>query len=134
ARREKEKAAAIAATNEAPETAKPVYSPYRLPVSAAVAGLGVVGLGVGVGFMVHSGAQKGKAEDELESLVADGGHCVVGEGPDSGCSDVQDLRDSSDQAQHIALGSLIAGGTLLVGGVLTYFLWPESKVAEAARP
>jgi hypothetical protein len=134
ARREKEKAAAAAATTVAPESAEPVYSPYRLPVSASVAGLGVVGLGVGVGFLVHSGAQKGKAEDELEDLVADGGHCVEGEGPDPDCVDVQDLRDSSDQAQHVALGSLIAGGALLVGGVLTYFLWPESKVAETARP
>lgn len=134
-RRERE-AAAVTPTSglEAPAPTKPEYSPLRLPVSIAMGSLGVAGLGVGAGFWVHSGAKKGKAEDLSDGIAADGGHCVEGQGPDPDCDEVNKLRDSSDQAQHIAIGGLAAGGALIVGGVLTYFLWPESKVAETARP
>jgi hypothetical protein len=96
--------------------------------------LGVVGLGVGVGFLVHSGAEKGKAEDLTNEISADGGHCVEGQGPDSRCGKAEELYQSSDEANTVAIGGLVAGGSLLVAGALTYFLWPKSKVAETARP
>jgi hypothetical protein len=110
------------------------YSAARVPVSVSIAGVGVAGLGIGVGFLVHSGAKKEKAEDLVSGIAEDDGHCADAPVQHPDCEEANNLRDSSDDAQHIAVGSFVAGGALLVGGALTYFLWPKSKVAQTARP
>jgi hypothetical protein len=112
------------------QPAKPVYSPYRLPVSASVAGLGVVGLGVGVGFIVHSGAQRGTVE-ELSADLADDDAICTGPSPDPRCTEIDETAREAQQAKGIAVSGLVAGGALLAGSVLLYFLWPESTKSTA---
>lgn len=116
--------------------AKPVYSRYRVPVSATVAGLGAVGLGVGVGFMVHSGAKKRDVE-ELSAALADDDAICVGQDSDPRCAQVDEDARDAQVAKGIGVTGLAAGGALLAGGVLLYFLWPKSKKStalESVRP
>ena len=95
-----------------------------LPVSVTLGVLGVAGLGVGAGFLVASEAKKGDAEDLSATLAV--GECSNGSSSD--CDKLAEDAKDKDRLGNIGTGSLIAGGALAVGAVVTYALWPRKEV------
>lgn len=104
-------------------------SSAKLPVTLTLGGLGAVSLGVGLGALVHSGAKKRSADDIRASIVAAGGNC---ESPgDPQCEELRDTLKASDSAQSIGVIGVVAGGSLLAGAALAYFLWPAPQTGSA---
>ena len=97
-----------------------------LPVSVTLGVLGVAGLGVGAGFLVASEAKKGDIEDLSADLSANATNCSQTSSDD--CKELSNLAKDKDRLGNIGTGSLIAGGALAVGAVVTYALWPRKEV------
>lgn len=118
----------------APERdAGPRYSPARLPVSLTLGVLGAAGVGVGVGFLVDSQNAREEGSALRERMMDEELSCPEGEDNHSSCERLGDLYDRADRNRVIGIASTAAGGTLLVGSVLLYLLWPERKGSQSAR-
>lgn len=104
----------------------------RTAVTLTLGSLALAGIGGGVGFYIYSD-QLGKDATALQGDIRESG---VGCPSHPDCEALTDTLIQSDSAQHIALGSFIAGGALATAAVLTYVLWPHEYGPEksAARP
>jgi hypothetical protein len=133
-----EAAAAVAEPPEAPAVESGLdgepqtkKSSARLPVSLILGGVGVAGVGVGTAFLIVSGNQRSSADELRGELEGDGLVCV-GDNLDGRCTELSDKSKSADTTRTVGVVGLAAGGALLVGGVLTYLLWPESSGTAAS--
>src|SRR5690606_28814770 len=99
----------------------------KLPVTITIGSLGVAGLGTGAVFMLSAASHKRKAE----SLSADlpGNSACVDPSPDERCGDLETHLEKLDSNHNVGVVGYAIGGTLLVGAVVTYLLWPKSKEA-----
>lgn len=120
---ESELAAAESAKPSAAQPAAPPAKEKKLSklqiASIAVGGAGVVGLALGTGFGVSALNKKDEAN-------CDGATCATPED--------EDKNNEALTAARACNGLLAAGGVLVVGGLLTFFLAPkERRVALAPR-
>ncbi|MCL2724871.1 MAG: hypothetical protein FWD69_10590 [Polyangiaceae bacterium] len=99
---------------------KPVRNTAGWIVPGAVGALGVVGLGVGVGFAISSKSAK-DTENSLRATVP----CV--DASSAACGQLKDARNSVSNRATVSTVGYVAGGVLIVGAVATWFLWPQSK-------
>lgn len=86
-------------------------TPSRLSdlVALGLLGGGVVGVGVGTAFLVHSGRLDEQASSEMIQ------------------SRKQDLADRANTAQTVGLISLVVGGGFLVGGAIKLAVPPDAR-------
>jgi hypothetical protein len=103
----------------------------RTPVPGIVmVALGAVGLGVGIGLVVHAGSVGDEADELTASVVADGGRCgdALVPGFEARCEEIDDRVATS---QRFTTGGWVGvgiGGAVAVAGVV-YLLWPEDDGA-----
>jgi hypothetical protein len=105
----------------------------RNVVSGSLVGVGLLGIGLGVGFTLAANS----ASDDLEKAkVATGGEdaCTGLATPD--CTARSTASDDLRRNTNLARGMYIGGGALLVGGVVAFLVWPKAGVAEksSAQP
>lgn|GEM_PF-856022 len=93
----------------------------RYWVSGSIAALGVVGLGLGIGYTVGA---NNAAKDVSNAKTASGVSSCLGANPAADCSSRQSKEDARTRNSNIAVGSYVAGGVLVAAGVASYFLWP----------
>ncbi|MGH7285288.1 MAG: hypothetical protein ACRELY_27510 [Polyangiaceae bacterium] len=86
-------------------------------------GLGVVGLGLGVGFGLDATSKHSSAAN------AEASHPCAQNPSSQACSDLQDTNKSIPTASTISIVSYIAGGALLAGGVVWWIAAPRTKRA-----
>ena len=98
-------------------------SSAKLPVTIAAGSLGLVGVGVGVGFFIGSGSEKSAAEDLRDELSGENVNCATS--TDTRCADLADHAQKVDSMKTVGIVGVAAGGALLAGATLAYFLWPE---------
>ncbi len=89
-------------------------------IGFAVGGLGVVGLGAGVFFLI----QKGNKIDESDSICPSG-TCPAGTAAESQ-ERIDALIEDARSAQTLSTISFIAGGALLAGGVTLILTAPKA--------
>jgi hypothetical protein len=87
-------------------------SPLR-PVSIALIGVGVAGLGVGAVFALLASSKRSDADDAYAKC---GDPCPEGSQADA----VQELDDAASSRSRIAVIALIAGGALTAGGIVMF--------------
>ncbi|MCL2722902.1 MAG: hypothetical protein FWD69_00550 [Polyangiaceae bacterium] len=93
----------------------------RYLVSGSLVALGVVGVGLGIGF---TAAANSAASDVAEAKATSGTYACTGTtGGD--CSSRKGNEDARARDSNIAMGMYIGGGVLLAAGVTTYFVWPK---------
>ena len=95
-----------------PATENSGSSPLR-PISIAVIGLGVAGLGVGAVFAILGISKRSDANDAYAKC---GDPCPAGPQADA----VQELDDEATSRSRIAVIALIAGGALTAGGIVMF--------------
>jgi hypothetical protein len=94
-------------------------------IGYAVSGLGVVGLGVGVGFGLVA---KGKASDRDAVAQACGNACT-----DADVAQATSLHQDAQHAATVSTVGLIGGAVALVSGVVLVLTAPSSRPSSAAR-
>lgn len=103
-----------------PEKKHDVYFPP--PTGAIiVGGLGVVGLGIGVGFGLDAMSKHSSA------VNAEAAHPCASNPSSQACSDLQDTNKSIPTSSTISIVSYIVGGALLAGGVVWWIAAPRTK-------
>jgi hypothetical protein len=114
--------APFVATSSLPADSEHSDPMLRYWVSGSIATLGVVGLGLGIGYTV---AANNAAKDVSNAKAADGGvSSCLGTTPAADCRSRQNKEDARVRNSNIAVGSYVAGGVLVAAGVASYFLWP----------
>lgn len=104
-------------------------SSARLPVSLAVGGVGLIGMGIGAGFLIHAGSVDSAAAAERERL----GPGACRQNSSAECEELAGLVGESDDAFNVGVASVAVGGALIAGAVLTYLLWPDAQGGTAGR-
>lgn len=106
----------------------------RNTLTVGLVGAGLLATAAGAGFALSSKSKKDDAEGLRDRLGPSQSSCsgatdarVV-----SNCRDLRDAVDAQNSRANLSLGAYIAGGTLLVGGVAVWLLWPKSKPKEQA--
>jgi hypothetical protein len=138
--------ATAAAANE-PKEAAPASEPKPLdpkehpsyidkpsakwPVVITTGALGVVGLGLGVGFHFVSEAAGDEAAAEQKRLAEDGIACEFGTSPE--CAQYAAKRSEYYDFRTGAIVGLVAGGALVTTAVVMAIVWPESKAPGGAN-
>lgn len=89
-----------------------------------VGALGVVGLGLGVGFGLDATSKHSSAVD------AEASHPCAQNSSSQACSDLQDTNKSIPTVSTLSIVSYIAGGVLLAGGVVWWIAAPRTKRAS----
>jgi len=97
---------------------------WLVPTIMGVAGPAGIGLGVGMA------ASSNSAKDDSE-LLRSPGLCAPN-GDATKCAQYDAKRDDASSAATISYVGHIAGGVLLAGAAVTYFLWPMKR--EHDRP
>ena len=110
---------------------EPSASRVIVPLTLGAAAL--IGLGVGTGLFIHADAQAGQADALRGEMIADGVTCLD-PNVDPRCGELSDLWKSSDDAHNASVVTLAVSGGVLLGAVVTYLVWPQSKARSAARP
>jgi len=101
----------------------------RYIVSGTMIGLGVVGLGMGVGFTAAANSASNNQKNAGNTLGTSTSACSSGA---TNCGSLQKYVDNRVHYSNIAAGSYIAGGVLVVGGVAAYFMMPKTQKRYAA--
>ncbi len=106
-------------------------SSARLPVSLVVGGTGLVLVGVGVGFLVDSSSAATSADALLGEMDLPSSACR-GDAPSADCERLSSMNEQSDRS--LVAGAVLAGvgGGLVLGGILTYLLWPDPSDSTTA--
>jgi ribose 5-phosphate isomerase RpiB len=99
-------------------------------VSGSLAALGVVGLGVGVGFTLAANKASSDVTKYSDMVGPESYTCEGIIGGD--CGSLSKAAETRRKDTNVAKGSFVIGGTLLAAGVITYFVWPKSS-KEVAR-
>lgn len=96
---------------------------WLVPTIMGVAGLAGIGLGIGMA------ASSNSAKDDSEALRdATQGLCAPAPGGDAAkCAEYRGKREDASSAATISYVGYIAGGVLLAGAVVTYFVWPMKQ-------
>jgi hypothetical protein len=94
------------------------YAEGRIPVVVGLGAAGLIGLSMGVGFGVASSA----ARDDANRMAA-GGACV--DRASTACSDLQSKVSSTNGFGTASIVSYVAGGALIAGAAVAFFLWPK---------
>lgn len=111
-------------TLEAPPPHRKRSRPSFAPAIVAF-GLGAVGAGVGIGFMVRNG----DLNDDAESLGR-GRRCIDAEDP--ACADIADVQEDANDSGNIAVGMFsFAGAAAGTGAILLY--WAIVRGAPTRR-
>ena len=99
------------------EAKKKVFPP---PTGAIIlTGIGLVGMGIGIGFAVDSG--------DKDSQARKLGPCT---GPnDPACANARSIRDSQATSAAVATTGIIGGSVLIAGGIVWWLVAPR-KVAQ----
>lgn len=101
------------------DTADPSRGDTQRLVGLVVGGLGIVGLGIGVGFTASAVSKDGEADDHCDGPV-----CRDAEGAT--------LSEDARSAGNVATVALIAGAAAVAGGVVLYLTAPRGpEVAPA---
>lgn len=124
-----EVAAAPVVEAQEPPGSETSGSSAKWPVVITTGALGVAGLGTGIGFLVASGSQKSQAQDLMSSLKDEGADCL--DPSQSGCAELASHSKKVDSYKTVGIVGLAAGGALLAGATLAYFLWPEADASTA---
>ncbi len=96
---------------------------WRRPLGYVVGGLGLVGLGVGVGFVVD---RSSKLKDR-DAICPSGVHCTADD-----ASRIDRLTKQARTSGQVAMVGFVAGGLAVVGGVVLVLTAP-SKPASSSR-
>lgn len=104
----------------------------RTAVSVGLGVLGAAGVGVGAAFLVDSQSKRDEADELRGEMQDDGINCSHGEDNDALCATLAKLIDKSESKRTTGIILTASGGTLLVGSVLLYLLWPEPKAKQSA--
>ena len=99
-------------------------SSAKLPVTIVAGSLGLIGVGVGVGFFIGSGSEKSAAEELRDDLSGESVNCATS--TDARCEDLADHAKKVDSMKTVGIVGVAAGSALLAGATLAYFLWPEA--------
>ncbi len=100
----------------------------RWIVGGAVAAVGLVGVGLGVGFLVDSGS----ASDDAANLRTQLGASASCPGADAAqCATLSGLKDRYDNGQTLGPVFLGVGVGLVVAGAATALLWPGPKKEQS---
>jgi len=108
-------------TTEPPPVVEERTSSSRYIVPGVIGGVGLVGIGVGVVFALSSQSAK-----DDEDALRKPGICTNTTSPE--CQALDDKRSSVTTKGTIATVGYVAGGVLLAAAVVTYLVWPSSKV------
>ena len=101
----------------------------------ALAGVAVIGVGGGVGFLSASSSKKTEAESARTTLLAAHQSCVSGAPNFAGqqsCSALASKFKADDTFHDAAVGAFIVGGAAAVGTAV-YFLWPAKRPGPTAQ-
>jgi len=86
---------------------------------AAIFGVGLVGLGVGIGFGASSGSEADRADGLSQKLGPAG--CSAG-AASADCAALRDARDAQDSHRTISGATLISGGVLAAAGIVLFLV------------
>jgi len=106
-------------------------SSAKWPVVITTGALGVVGLGLGVGFYALSEDKKNEAIRLENKLVDDGVACS--EGTSTDCKEYVAARQSFYDWRTAETVSLIAGGALVTTAIVMAIVWPGGSRPSAAN-
>lgn len=107
------------------EEKKKMFPP---PTGAIVlAGLGAVGLGLGVGFAVVSSSQN---DENVKRGMMANGVCATNMN-DPICAQARSTRDAQQTSALVSTISIIGGSALIVGGVLWWLIAPRKERVTA---
>ena len=104
------------------ETSGPATWPVQRTIALGVGGVGLVGLGLGIGMGLDAAGKVSSAKSECNDA------------PQAVCTQKgSDLLDSAKTPGTVSTVGFIAGGALLVGGVVLFLTAPSApKTAEGA--
>ncbi|CAN5300515.1 hypothetical protein BH09MYX1_BH09MYX1_48440 [soil metagenome] len=108
----------------ATETYRPMVG-YVVP--AVLAGLGLVGIGMGVGFAV---SRQGAASDR-DALLMSG---VCANATSASCAAYTDRVDAVNADTTAAIVGYVVGGVLLAASVAAYLIWPKATRVVVVAP
>ena len=97
---------------------------------------GVIALGTGVGFAIAKGKRSDDAT-KLEPYVGANESLCAGSAVPRSCDDLRNARDDRDRNGTIATAFFVGGAVAVVGGALSFLLWPkahESRVGAVVTP
>jgi len=92
----------------------------RYAVSGSLVALGIVGVGLGIGFTAAANHQSNQVA--TYSTGSTFGCTVASNG---NCAPLSNSAQARTRDSNIAVGSYIGGGVLIAAGVATYFVWPK---------
>jgi hypothetical protein len=93
-------------------------------VPLAVAGVGVVGLGLGVGFALGSQG----AQSDAQALFAKG---ICASQTSASCGPYKDKIDAQNSDTTLSIVGYVAGAALLVTGAVLFAVWPKAERRKA---
>jgi hypothetical protein len=91
--------------------------------------LGVIGLGMGVGFTVHAVVQESDAVDAAQAIAADGGQCTPSPsiGFEQRCADYDDTVSSRNTSRAVGIVGFVVAGL----GITTAAIFLATEAAPA---
>jgi hypothetical protein len=121
-----------AAVVQAAEVAKPSSeelqsSSTRYIVSGSLVTVGLVGVGLGVGFTMGAN----KASDDVAKLSTGLADDACARTASGDCDALKKAGENRVRNSNVAVGSYIAGGALLTAGVAAYLFWPKASTQSA---
>jgi hypothetical protein len=100
----------------------------RYLVSGSLAALGIVGVGVGIGFTVAAN----NAADDVTKARSSSGTYACTNVTNGDCDSRGRSAASRARSSNIAVGSYVGGGILVATGVVTYLMWPKTSKRSAS--
>ncbi|MBI4704060.1 MAG: carboxypeptidase regulatory-like domain-containing protein [Deltaproteobacteria bacterium] len=94
-------------------------------VAYVLGAAGLVGLGIGTGFLVDHFSKNSEIDDVCQD---DRVKCVN----DQTTRQAQDIERSAERSGNVAIGSFVAGGAALVAGIVLYATAPSARQDSVA--
>ena len=98
----------------------------RYLVSGSLVALGVVGVGLGIGYTVAANNASRNLTD-LSKAPGSNYSCYGSSSSNGTCSSLAQYKSTRIHDRNIATGSFISGGMLLAAGVVSYLIWPKES-------
>lgn len=93
----------------------------------------LIGLGVGIGFMLDASSAESDAEDLRKRAIAEVGPGGCAGSSAAVCRDLQDANDHADSSGTLSTVGFIGAGVAGAATIAIYFLWPEEKRQSTVR-